>query len=31
LKPLDKAPGNLFLALEDVFGGDRIHMVPEVL
>ena len=31
LKPLDEALGDLFFAFEDVFGGDQIHMVPEVL
>ena len=31
LKALDKALGDLFFAFEDMFGGDQIHMVPEVL
>jgi len=31
LKPLDEALGDLLFAFEDVFGGDQIHMVPEVL
>src|SRR2546422_1549824 len=31
LKPLDEALGDLFFAFQDVFGGDPIHMVPEVL
>ena len=31
LKALDQVPGNLFFAFEDMFRGDQIHMVPEVL
>ena len=31
LKPLDEALGDLFLAFEDMIGGDQIHMVPEAL
>ena len=31
LKPLDEALSDLSFAFEDVFGGDQIHMVPEVL
>ena len=31
LKALNEALGDLFLAFEDVFGSDQIHMVPEVL
>lgn len=31
LKPLNEALGDLLFTGEDVFGGDQIHMVPEVL